>query len=177
MLNIDIHIIFLNITNNLRFVVILTNIFLVDLLVSSIKMATNTFLVDSLISSIKVATNTNAKVYVELAKSTKDKLNIKDFDYPIQCSFKVYGCDPTTKKFVFIYHRNINIQHGALAGGINLNLNQLPHRRPQYRLELIVEDNKQMKFKGITTVTLKPNGTVNELNPTHLNYFLVETDD
>jgi hypothetical protein len=40
-----------------------------------------------------------------------------------------------------------------------------------------VEDNQKLKFKCITSVTLRSDGTVNQTNPQHLNTLLLEVDD
>ncbi|CAF1310206.1 unnamed protein product [Rotaria sordida] len=102
-----------------------------------------------------MTTTINPNVYIELAPSTPDRLNIVDFNYPLRCCFKVYGVNSVTNTRYFIYDRKINLQQASITDGINLHLNSLPRQQQRYRLELTGEDNQQIKFKGITSITLK----------------------
>jgi 20S proteasome alpha/beta subunit len=54
--------------------------------------------------------NTNADVYIELAKSTQDLLRTNQFNFPLQCSFEIYGFDSNTGEYIYIYNRNVNLQ-------------------------------------------------------------------
>jgi hypothetical protein len=119
----------------------------------------------------------NTNIFVDLVNSTKEALNINDFDYPLQFTFNVYGYNASTKEYAFLYDRKINVQQDGLKTGLNIHLNKLVWQKQQYRLYLNAEDNRQRKFKCITCITLGHDGLIQTKNPRHLNTFLLEIDN
>ncbi len=122
-------------------------------------------------------TNTNSNIFIQMAKSTEERLGRSDFIYPLYCVFKISGFDKNTKNHVFIYERKITVQAGTLDNGLQLHLNKLTQQRQHYRLEATAEDGKHILFKSITSITLDSDGTVNKKNDRHLNTVLLEIDD
>ncbi|CAF1385253.1 unnamed protein product [Adineta ricciae] len=115
-------------------------------------------------------------IFIQLSNSTKESSHFDDFEYPLQCSFDVYGYNALSKTYEFIYNRQLSIQYGTLIGGLNLHLNILDWQKHHYRLYLSAK-SRERKFKCISSITLTQHGLVDENNPKHLNTFLLEIDD
>ncbi len=54
--------------------------------------------------------NTNSNIFIQMAKSTEERLGRLDFVYPLYCVFTISGFDKNTKTYVFIYERKITVQ-------------------------------------------------------------------